>query len=1164
MTKKFTEYSKFDLSDVNKEILKKWQDGDVFHKSLEIREGHPSFVFYEGPPSANGMPGIHHVIARSIKDIFCRYKTMKGYLVRRKAGWDTHGLPVELGVEKALGITKEDIGKKISVDEYNASCRKEVMKYTREWTDLTQKMGYWVDLDNPYITYDNRYIETLWWLLKQLYNKGLLYKGYTIQPYSPAAGTGLSSHELNQPGCYRDVKDTTVVGQFKIKNPKSEMAQWGTPYFLAWTTTPWTLPSNTALCVGPKIDYVAVRTYNGYTGEKMTVVLAKALLYTHFNKKAEGLALEDYKPGDKLIPFKVVGEYKGPDLVGMEYEQLMPWVKPVELDEETGAWKDASSKAFRVISGDYVTTEDGTGIVHIAPTFGADDAFVAKAAGIPSLFMINKKGETRPMVDLTGKFYLLDELDDKFVSECVNLELYKEYQGRWVKNAYDPQFTVDGKYDEKAAQAAETLDIYICMKMKQGNQAFKIEKHVHNYPHCWRTDKPVLYYPLDSWFIRSTACKDRMIELNKTINWKPESTGTGRFGKWLENLNDWNLSRSRYWGTPLPIWRSEEGEEKCIGSVEELYEEIEKSIKSGFMKSNPYKDWGFEPGVYSKDNYEKIDLHRPYVDDIILVSESGKPMKRETDLIDVWFDSGAMPYAQLHYPFENKELVDERTYYPADFIAEGVDQTRGWFFTLHAIATMIFDSVAYKNVVSNGLVLDKNGNKMSKRLGNAVDPFSTIDKYGSDPLRWYMITNASPWDNLKFDIEGVEEVRRKFFGTLYNTYSFFALYANVDGFDYSQPEVAWENRPEIDRWIISLLNTLVKDVDNYLNTYEPTRAGRAISDFVNDNLSNWYVRLNRRRFWGGGLTEDKLSAYQTLYICLETVAKLMAPIAPFYADKLFGDLIAVTGREHATSVHLSDFPVCHEELIDKDLEERMQMAQSISSMVLALRRKVNIKVRQPLQHLMIPVLDEHQRSALEAVKALVLNEVNVKEMRFVDNTEGILVKKIKPDFKKLGPRYGKIMKALAAAIQQMSQEDINAFEKAGTFTLKVDGVDAVIDRADVEIISEDIPGWLVANEGRLTVALDITVTEELKKEGLARELVNRIQNIRKSSGFDITDKVIIKIASATEMDGAIQSFREYISNQVLAKSIEITSGPIANATTLDFEDFTLDVLVVKA
>ncbi len=1163
MTKKFAEYSKFDLSDVNKEILKKWQDGDVFHKSMEIREGHPSFVFYEGPPSANGMPGIHHVIARSIKDIFCRYKTMKGYLVRRKAGWDTHGLPVELGVEKALGITKEDIGKKISVDDYNASCRKEVMKYTHEWTDLTQKMGYWVDLENPYITYDNRYIETLWWLLKQLYNKGLLYKGYTIQPYSPAAGTGLSSHELNQPGCYRDVKDTTVIGQFKMKNPKPEMTQWGTPYFIAWTTTPWTLPSNTALCVGPKIDYVAVQTYNGYSGEKITVVLAKALLYTHFNKKAEGLALEEYKPGDKLIPFKVVGEYKGTDLEGIQYEQLMPWVKPVELDAD-GNWKEASAKAFRVILGDYVTTDDGTGIVHIAPTFGADDAFVAKAAGIPSLFMINKKGETRPMVDLTGKFYLLDDVDEAFASACIDVDAYKEYQGRWVKNAYDPQFTIDGKYDEKAALAAESLDIYICMRMKQSNQAFKIEKHIHNYPHCWRTDKPVLYYPLDSWFIRSTACKERMIELNKTINWKPESTGSGRFGKWLENLNDWNLSRSRYWGTPLPIWRSEEGEEKCIGSVEELYGEIEKSIQAGFMKSNPYKDWGFEPGVYTKENYEKIDLHRPYVDDIVLVSESGKPMKRELDLIDVWFDSGAMPYAQLHYPFENKELIDSRTYYPADFIAEGVDQTRGWFFTLHAIATMIFDSCAYKNVVSNGLVLDKNGNKMSKRLGNAVDPFSTIEKYGSDPLRWYMITNASPWDNLKFDIEGVEEVRRKFFGTLYNTYSFFALYANVDGFDYSQPEVAWEKRPEIDRWIISLLNSLIKDVDNFLNTYEPTRAGRAISDFVNDNLSNWFVRLNRRRFWGGGLTEDKLSAYQTLYICLETVAKLMAPIAPFYADKLYGDLIAVTGREQAASVHLSDFPVCHEELVDKNLEERMQMAQSISSMVLALRRKVNIKVRQPLQCLMVPVLDDHQKNALEAVKGLVLNEVNVKEMRFVDNTEGILVKKIKPDFKKLGPRYGKIMKALAATIQQMSQEEINAFEKAGTYTLQVNGETAVIERADVEIISEDIPGWLVANEGRLTVALDITVTDDLKKEGLARELVNRIQNIRKSNGFDITDKVNIRIASTPDSDAAIQAYKEYISNQVLANSIEITSDPIDNATSLDLEEFTLDIAVVKA
>ena len=1161
MSKKFAEYSKFDLSNVNKEILKKWQDGDVFHKSLEIREGHPSFVFYEGPPSANGMPGIHHVIARSIKDIFCRYKTMKGYKVNRKAGWDTHGLPVELGVEKSLGITKEDIGKKISVAEYNAACRKDVMKFTKEWTDLTQKMGYWVDLENPYITYDNRYIETLWWLLKQLYNKGLLYKGYTIQPYSPAAGTGLSSHELNQPGCYRDVKDTTVVGQFKMKNPKPEMTQWGTPYFIAWTTTPWTLPSNTALCVGPKIDYVAVQTYNGYTGEKITVVLAKPLLYAHFNKKAEGIALEDYKPGDKLIPFKVVGEYKGTDLVGMEYEQLISWVKPVEATED--GWKEASAKAFRVIPGDYVTTEDGTGIVHIAPTFGADDANVAKAAGIPSLFMINKKGETRPMVDLTGKFYLLNELDEKFVAECVDVEKYKEYEGRWVKNAYDPQFTVDGKYDEKAAQAAESLDIYICMKMKQNNQAFKIEKHVHNYPHCWRTDKPVLYYPLDSWFIRSTACKDRMIELNKTINWKPESTGTGRFGKWLENLNDWNLSRSRYWGTPLPIWRSEEGEEICIGSVEELYNEIEKSIAAGFMTENPYKKLGFEPGVYTKENYEKIDLHRPYVDDITLVSPSGKPMKRESDLIDVWFDSGAMPYAQLHYPFENKELVDNRTYYPADFIAEGVDQTRGWFFTLHAIATMIFDSVAYKAVVSNGLVLDKNGNKMSKRLGNAVDPFATIEKYGSDPLRWYMITNASPWDNLKFDIEGVEEVRRKFFGTLYNTYSFFALYANVDGFNYSQPDIEWNKRPEIDRWILSLLNSLIKDVDNYLDNYEPTRAGRAISDFVNDHLSNWYVRLNRKRFWQGGLTDDKLSAYQTLYTCLETVAKLMAPIAPFYADQLFCDLIAATGRENVYSVHLSDFPVCHEEQIDKNLEERMQMAQTISSMVLALRRKVNIKVRQPLHVLMVPVLDEHQKESIEAVKSLILSEVNVKDMKFVDNTAGILVKRIKPDFKKLGPRYGKIMKALAAAIQQMSQEDINAFEKAGTFTLQVDGQDAVLERTDVEIISEDIPGWLVANEGRLTVALDITVTDELKKEGLARELVNRIQNLRKSSGFDITDKVNITIASSPEMDGAVTAYKDYITSQVLANSLTITTEPIADATVLDFEDFTLPVKVEK-
>ena len=1133
---KFAEHSKFNLSEINKEVLKKWDENQVFAKSMTEREGCPSFVFFEGPPSANGMPGIHHVMARTIKDIFCRYKTMKGFQVKRKAGWDTHGLPVELGVEKALGITKEDIGKTISVADYNAACRKDVMKFTKEWEDLTHKMGYWVDMKDPYITYDNRYIETLWWLLKQLYKKGLLYKGYTIQPYSPAAGTGLSSHELNQPGCYRDVKDLTVVGQFKMKNPKPEMAAWGTPYFIAWTTTPWTLPSNTALCVGPKIDYVAVQTYNGYTGEKMTVVLAKALLYTHFNKKAEDVALEDYKPGDKLIPFKVVGEYKGTDLVGMEYEQLIPWVKPTELDNE-GNWQEASAKAFRVIPGDYVTTEDGTGIVHIAPTFGADDANVARAAGIPSLFMINKRGETRPMVDLTGKFYLLDELDEKFVAQCVDTEAYKEYQGRWVKNAYDPQFTVDGKYDEKAAQAAESLDFYICMMMKAANQAFKIEKHVHNYPHCWRTDKPVLYYPLDSWFIRSTACKERMMELNKTINWKPESTGTGRFGKWLENLNDWNLSRSRYWGTPLPIWRTEDGtEEKCIESVEELYNEIEKSVAAGLMKSNPYKDKGFVPGEYTKENYDKIDLHRPYVDDIILVSKDGKPMKRETDLIDVWFDSGSMPYAQIHYPFENKELLDSHQVYPADFIAEGVDQTRGWFFTLHAIATMVFDSVSYKAVISNGLVLDKNGNKMSKRLGNAVDPFSTIEKYGSDPLRWYMITNSSPWDNLKFDVEGVEEVRRKFFGTLYNTYSFFALYANVDGFEYKEADVPMEKRPEIDRWILSLLNTLVKNVDACYNDYEPTKAGRLISDFVNDNLSNWYVRLNRKRFWGGGMTEDKLSAYQTLYTCLETVAKLMAPIAPFYADMLYSDLIAVTGRDQVVSVHLAQFPVCDETLVNTELEARMQVAQDITSMVLALRRKVNIKVRQPLQCIMIPVVDEEQRAHIEAVKTLIMNEVNVKEIKFVDGAAGVLVKKVKCDFKKLGPKFGKQMKAVAASVAEMSQEAIAELEKNGRYTFNLDGAEAVVEAADVEIFSEDIPGWLVANEGRLTVALEVTVTEELRREGVARELVNRIQNIRKSSGFEITDKINITLSKNTQTDDAVNEYKDYICNQVLATS----------------------------
>ena len=1141
MSKKFAEYSKLDLSNVNKEVLKKWQDGDIFHKSLEIREGHPSFVFYEGPPSANGMPGIHHVIARSIKDIFCRYKTMKGYLVNRKAGWDTHGLPVELGVEKTLGITKEDIGKKISVAEYNAACRRDVMKFTKEWTDLTQKMGYWVDLENPYITYDNRYIETLWYLLKELYKKGLLYKGYTIQPYSPAAGTGLSSHELNQPGCYRDVKDTTCTAQFRILDPKPEMTAFGEPFFRAWTTTPWTLPSNTALCVGPNITYVAVQTYNPYTGMPMTAVVGKDRLDAYFNPKAAELALEDYKAGDKLVPFKVVAEWKGTELNGMKYEQLTPWVNPGE-------------GAFRVITGDFVTTEDGTGIVHIAPTFGADDDRVAKANGVPPLMLIDKDGNKRPMVDMTGKYYLLEDLDPEYVQANMNAADYDPWQGKFVKNAYD---ATKGEKDE-------TLDVEICMMLKAQNRVFRIEKHVHNYPHCWRTDKPVLYYPLDSWFIRTTACRERMIELNNTINWKPQSTGTGRFGKWLENLQDWNLSRSRYWGTPLPIWRTEDGaEEICIGSVEELYNEIEKSVKAGLMESNPYKELKFQPGEYTKENYEKIDLHRPYVDDVILVSESGKPMKRETDLIDVWFDSGAMPYAQIHYPFENKEIFDDRKVYPADFIAEGVDQTRGWFFTLHAIATMVFDSVSYKAVVSNGLVLDKNGNKMSKRLGNAVDPFATIEQYGSDPLRWYMITNASPWDNIKFDIDGIEEVRRKFFGTLYNTYSFFALYANVDGFDYSEPDVDWKERPEIDRWILSLLNSLVKDVDGFLDTYEPTRAGRAISDFVNDNLSNWYVRLNRRRFWGGGMTTDKLSAYQTLYTCLETVAKLMAPIAPFYADRLFCDLIAATGREKVESVHLSEFPVCNEAMIDKDLEERMQMAQDVSSMVLALRRKVNIKVRQPLQTIMVPVVDAHQQESIEAVKALILNEVNVKELKFVDNAAGILVKKIKPDFKKLGPRYGKIMKALAAAIQAMSQDEINAFEKAGTFTLTVEGQEAMIERADVEIISEDIPGWLVANEGRLTVALDITVTENLRKEGLARELVNRIQNLRKSSGYDITDKISVTVLSNDGMDEAIKDFNSYIANQVLAVSVEITDV-ISDATEMDFEDFKLSVRIEKA
>ena len=1162
---KFKEYKGLDLAGLASDVLAEWDSDDTFHKSISTREGHPTFVFYEGPPSANGMPGIHHVMARTIKDVFCRYKTQQGYLVHRKAGWDTHGLPVELGVEKKLGITKEDIGKTISIEEYNRTCREAVMEFKGVWEKLTRQMGYWVNMDDPYITYDNKYIESLWWLLKQLYEKGLLYKGYTIQPYSPAAGTGLSTHELNQPGCYRDVKDTTVVAQFRIRNPKAEMTGWGTPYFLAWTTTPWTLPSNTALCVGPRIDYVAVRTYNPYTGEKQTVVLAKALLHAHFNRKAEGLALDAYKPGDKLVPYEVVAEYKGPELVGMEYEQLLPWVKPVEVDEQ-GEWHDASAKAFRVIPGDYVTTEDGTGIVHIAPTFGADDANVARAAGIPSLFMLNRKGETRPMVDLTGKFYLLDELDERFVRECVDVEAYREYEGRWVKNAYDPQFTVDGRYDEKAAQAAESLDIYICMRLKAEGKAFKIEKHVHNYPHCWRTDKPVLYYPLDSWFIRSTAAKERMIELNHTIRWKPESTGSGRFGKWLENLNDWNLSRSRFWGTPLPIWATEDRSEmKCIGSVEELMQEIERSIAAGLMTENPYRN--FKVGDMSEENYStrNIDLHRPYVDNIVLVSSKGEPMRREPDLIDVWFDSGAMPYAQLHYPFEHGGDYF-RSVYPADFIAEGVDQTRGWFFTLHAIATMLFDSVAFRNIISNGLVLDKNGNKMSKRLGNAVDPFEVLSTYGPDATRWYMISNSQPWDNLKFDRDGVDEVRRKFFGTLYNTYSFFALYANVDGFTGREEEVPVERRPEIDRWIISLLNTLVKNVTESLEGYDPTPAARAIQEFVGENLSNWYVRLNRKRFWGGEMTEDKLAAYQTLYSCLETVAMLAAPFAPFMMDRIFRDLNAVSGRHTESSVHLSTYPKADEALIDSSLEEMMALAQQVSSMVLALRRKVSIKVRQPLTKILIPVLDPAMARHIAAVRNLILGEVNVKELELIEQTTGIITKRIKPNFKTLGPKYGKYMKQIAALTAQFSQERIAEIEAAPESVLEIDGQQIVVTPADFEITSEDMPGWLVASEGKLTVALDITLTDELRAEGVARELINRIQNIRKDSGFEVTDKIRVEIEQKELVAEAVARYADYIASQTLAVEVKSSAEPQGEsvvATDIDEEPLRIAVTRIR-
>ena len=1126
MSKQFAEASQLNLSKVNEDVLRQWDEKDLFHKSMTEREGCPSFVFYEGPPSANGMPGIHHVMARTIKDTFCRYKTMKGFQVKRKAGWDTHGLPVELSVEKTLGITKENIGKTISVEEYNRHCREEVMKYTKEWTDLTHKMGYWVDLDNPYITYDNRYIETLWWLLKNLYDQELLYKGYTIQPYSPAAGTGLSSHELNQPGCYRDVKDTTVTALFRMKNPDPELTQHGDVYFAAWTTTPWTLPANSALCVGPNIRYVAVQCKNHYTGEPITVIMAQERLSSYFKKDDE---------------CNIVSEYRGYDLIGWEYEQLFPWINP-------------GKGAFRIISGDYVTTDDGTGIVHIAASFGADDLYVAKAAGVPTITIVNKKGEKRPIVDPTGKYTLIADMDQKFVKKYLNVSLYRQYEGRYVKNAYDPKFNQGGKYDEAAAQKSEDLNIALCMELKQSGKALRIEKHTHNYPHCWRTDKPILYYPLDSWFIRSTARKHEMMALNKTINWKPANIGTGRFGKWLENLNDWNLSRSRYWGTPLPIWRNDNDEEICIGSVEELYNEIEKSVKAGFMKQNPYKEAGFVPGDYSKENYDKIDLHRPYVDDIILCSPSGKPMKRETDLIDVWFDSGAMPFAQMHYPFENKQLVDDNLVYPADFIAEGVDQTRGWFFTLHAISSMVKDKVSYKNVISNGLVLDKNGMKMSKRLGNAVNPFEVIEKYGSDPLRWYMITNASPWDNLKFDVDGIVEVSRKFFSTLHNTYKFFAPYANLDGFNYQEADIPVKDRPEIDRWILSELNTLIKKVDESFADYEPTRAGRLIQDFVNDNLSNWYVRLCRKRFWGTGYTTDKLAAYQTLYVCLETIAKLMAPVAPFFADQLYLNLIQATGRDNATSVHLAKFPVADESIIDKNLENRMELAQKISSMGLALRKKVNIIVKQPLQKLMIPA-DETQKAALETVKSLIMNEVNVKEIDFVEGTSGLLVKKVKCNFKILGKKFGPLMKQVAAAVAGMTQEQIATLEREGSLTFDIGGTPAVVNSNEVEIFSEDIPGWVVANDGTITVALDILISNELREEGIARELVSKIQNIRKSRGFEITDKINIVVSANDKSDDAIARFNNYICNQVLANSLTI--APQVEGTQLEFDEFTL-------
>ncbi len=1118
MSAKFPEYKQLNLSSINKEMLKQWKSRDVFKRSLENRRSGKAFIFYEGPPSANGIPGIHHVISRTIKDIVCRFKALKGFLVERKAGWDTHGLPVELSVEKSLGITKEDIGTTISVKEYNDTCRKEVMKYTREWEDLTEKMGYWINMDHPYITYDNRYIETLWYLLKKLYDKDLLYKGYTIQPFSPAAGTGLSSHELNQPGCYRDVKDTTCVAQFKvIRNERSEFAFKGLDtdlFFLAWTTTPWTLPSNTALALGADIIYVKVRTYNSYTGKAITAILAKDLMPVYFDSKNAELSLDDYTAGDKHIPFQVLSEYKGKQLEGIQYEQLIDWVKP-------------DGKAFETVLGDFVTTEDGTGIVHIAPTFGADDYRVAMQYNITPLTVIDKLGSTAPLVDKKGRMYRIKDLAPDFVKNQMNKDTYAEFEGRYVKN----------EYDENLSDSDPTIDVDIAVMLKKNNRAFRIEKHVHNYPHCWRTDKPVLYYPLDSWFIRTTALKDRLIELNNTINWKPESTGSGRFGKWLENLVDWNLSRSRFWGTALPIWISEDKTEKiCIGSVSQLKTEIDKAVKAGFMKTNPLES--YKEGDYSAENYSLFDLHRPFVDDLVLISESGQKMLREPDLIDVWFDSGAMPYAQLHYPFATKD--DEfKALFPADFIAEGVDQTRGWFFTMHAIAGILFDSVAYKNIISNGLVLDKSGNKMSKRLGNVVDPFEAIEKYGSDPLRWYMITNAQPWDNLKFDMEGVEEVRRKFFGTLYNSYSFFALYANVDGFDYSADEIPVEKRPEIDRWIISLLNSLIKEVEFHYENYELTRAGRAIQNFVLENLSNWYVRLNRKRFWGGEFDDDKLAAYQTLYTCLETVTILASPIAPFFTDKIFCDLNSVSGKYTVDSVHLVDFPLFNTQYIDSALEQRMGIAQTISSMVLGLRRKVSIKVRQPLSKIMVPVPDTKFEDQLQKVSSLILSEVNVKEIDYLKDASGILVKKIKPNFKTLGPRYGKLMKQISGALANFSQDDIMKMESEGEKVIQVNNENVVLTLEDVEIVSEDIPGWLVANEGRITVALDVTLTNKLRNEGIAREFINRIQNLRKDSGLEVTDKIHIRIKKHKGIMEAVENFSDYIGSQTLAKTIDL-------------------------